>query len=178
MDNTIIPQLNVHESEETGTQYIPVVSKNRYGYYNGMKSTGTVAAREDIWYVEADGGGTTGFTSYPMISPYSDFPISGSSIDFNWQREAGFIKYGLQDENIGSSVYDTYWSQYIDSLYDKWARRVTAYFILNSQDLLDFSYDDVIFVKDTYYYVEKIYDVPLGEKASVKVDLIKILSRR
>ena len=32
MDNTIIPQLNIHEAEDTGTQYLPVDSKNRYVY--------------------------------------------------------------------------------------------------------------------------------------------------
>ena len=178
-NNCIIPQLNVHESEETGTQYIPVVSKNRFGFYNGTKDvTDDGYNNNKPWYIEADGGGTENYTYYPMISPYSDFPIEAGTVDFNWQREAGFVRFDKQDENVGSSVYDTYWSSYINSLYDKWARRVTAYFILNSQDLQDFSYDDVIFVKDTYYYVEKIYDVPLGEKTSVKVDLIKILSRR
>ena len=177
MDNTIIPQLNIHEAEDTGTQYLPVDSKNRYGYYNGIKSTGTVVARENTWYIE-DGGGTTGFTDYPMISSYSSFPLNASTIDFSWQREQGYIKYGLHDEFIGSSVYDVYWSSYLESLYNKWARKVTAYFVLNSQDLVDFSFDDVIFVKDAYYYVEKISDVPLGEKASVKVSLIKLLNSK
>ncbi len=177
MDNTIIPQLNIHEAEDTGTQFIPVDSKNRYGFYNGIKSTGTVSARDDEWFIEADGGGTTGFTDYPMISSYSSFPVIASTIDFSWQREQGFIKYGLHDEYIGSSVYDVYWNSYLETLYNKWARKVTAYIVLNSQDLVDFSFDDVIFLKDAYYYVEKISDVPLGEKASVKVSLIKLLNR-
>jgi len=177
MDNTIIGHNHVHESEPSAVLHEPVVSNKRLVFYNGIKSTGTVVAREDTWYMEDDLGVATGFTNYPMVSPYSDFPLISSSIDLNWQREEGYIKFGLQNKNIGNSVYDVYWSQYIQSLYDKWARRVTAYFVLNSQDLIDFSFDDVIFVKDTYYYVEKIYDVPLGEKASVKVDLIKLLDR-
>ena len=171
MDNTIIPKFMVQEGEK----FDPVVSGIRFAYYNGIKSTGTSAAREDTWYIQADGGGTTGFTSYAMISPYSQFPVSASTIDINWQREQGYIKYNLHDENVGSSVYNRYWSNYINSLYDKWARRVTAYFVLNAEDLINFSYSDIIFIKDAYYYVEKIYDVPMGEKASVKVDLIKLL---
>lgn len=178
MDNTIIPQLNIFDPQDTGTQHQPIVSKNRFGYYNGIKDTSTSGYTSDTWYVEADGGGTTGFTNYPMISPYSIFPIEGSTLDFNWQREPGYIQFGLHDENIGNSMYDRFWSLYINSLYDKWARRVTAYFVLNAEDLINFSYDDVVFVKDAYYYVEKIYDVPMGEKASVKVDLIKIISPR
>lgn len=175
MDNCIIPHLNIHESEPTGTQFLPIDSKFRFGFYNGIKSTGTVAAREDTWYIEDDFGSTTGFTDYPMISPYNEFPLSASTIDFNWQREPGFIQFDLHDENIGSSMYDVYWSSYINSLYDRWARRVTGYFVLNAEDLINFSFDDIIFIKDAYYYVEKIYDVPMGEKASVKVDLIKLL---
>ena len=177
MDNTIIGHNHIHEAEPGGVLHEPVVSNKRLVFYNGIKDTGTIAARNDTWYMEDDLAVATGFTDYPMISPYSDFPLVASSIDLNWQREEGYIKFGLQNQNIGSSVYTTYWSNYINSLYDKWARRVTAYFILNSQDLLEFSFDDVIFVKDTYYYVEKIYDVPLGDKASVKVDLIKLLNR-
>ena len=175
MDNCIIPQLTIHEPEETGTQFIPIDSKNRYGYYNGLKDVNTSGFSSIDWYVEADGGGGTGFTYYPMISPYNEFPVSATTIDFNWQREEGFIKYGLHNEFVGSSMYDVYWSNYINSLYDKWARRVTAYFVLNAEDLINFSFDDIIFIKDAYYYVEKIYDVPMGEKASVKVDLIKLL---
>ena len=175
MDNTIIPHLNIHESEPTGTQFLPIDSKFRFGFYNGLKSTGTVAAREDTWYIDDDFGSTTGFTNYPMISPYNQFPVNASTIDFNWQREPGYIQFGLHDEGVGSSMYDIYWSSYINSLYDKWAKRVTAYFVLNAEDLINFSFDDIIFIKDAYYYVEKIYDVPMGEKASVKVDLIKLL---
>ena len=177
MDNTIIPQLHTHSAEDSGVLHEPVVGNKNLLYYNGIKSTGTDVTREDDWYMEDDLGVATGFTDYPMVSPYSDFPIQPSTLDLNWQREDGYIKFGLQDTNKGASVYTTYWNTYIQSLYDKWARRVTAYFVLNSQDLIDFSFDDVIFVKDTYYYVEKIYDVPLGEKASVKVDLIKLLDR-
>ncbi len=176
-DNCIIPQLNNFEATDTNTKHVPVVTQDRLVFYNGIKNTVTPPFSTDNWFIEADGGGTTGFTTYPMVSSYSDFPVVSGTLDLNWQREVGFIKFDKHDVNVGSSVYDLYWSQYIESLYNKWARRVTAYFVLNSQDLQDFSYDDIIFVKDTYYYVEKIYDVPLGEKESVKVDLIKLLNR-
>ena len=45
---------------------------------------------------------------------------------------------------------------------------------MDSQDLLNLSFDDVIFVKDAYYYVEKIHDVVIGQSTPVKVDLIKL----
>ena len=178
MDNTIIPQLHTREPEDTGIQHISIKGNTRLLFYNGIKETGTVAGRNDTWYTDDEAGTSfTGFTDYPMVSHFNIFPVVPTTIDLNWQREQGYILFGLQDENIGSSVYDAYWSSYINSLYNKWARRVTGYFVLNSQDLVNFSFDDVIFFKDAYYYVEKIEAVPLGERASVKVQLIKLLNR-
>ena len=176
-DNTIIPQIHTHSSEDTGVQHLPIKPNTRYMFYNGMKDTGIIPATTNPWWVYDENLVKYSHTNYPMVSDYSDFPIENDTIYLNWQKEEGYINYDLLDITKGVSVYDYYWNTYIQSLYDKWARRVTAYFVLNSQDLQDFSFDDVIFVKDTYYYVEKIYDVPLGEKASVKVDLIKLLNR-
>ena len=191
MDNTIIPQIVDHEvavnsSNDTIIKFNPVKPGVRLFWYDGMKHTGTTSARDNNWYLKADaiGGGTDAqaFTKFPMISQFNEWGdrddswtgIDTLTQDLNWQREVGWIKFGLQNPLIGGSVYDYYWASYINTLYDKWSRRVTAYFILDSNDLLDFSFDDVIFVKDAYYYVERIYDVIIGEKSSVKVDLIKL----
>lgn len=177
MDNTIIPLLHVQEPVNGQTQYSPLSENKKLLFWNGLKWTGSISAYRDFWYLAAGASPAVGYAVYPMVSPYLDFPVSASTLDISWQREQGYIKFGLHDVNVGTSVYDTYWSNYIESLYDKWARRVTAYFVLNADDLRNFSFDDVIFFKDAYYYVEKITDVPLGEKASVKVDLIKLLNR-
>ncbi len=176
MDNCIIPQLHTHSPEDGIIKHNPVVANRILLFYNGWQPVGDVTTSTD-WHIINDAGTGIGYDYYPMVSHLSEFPVTSNSLDINWQREEGYIRFGKNGFGLGSSVYNTYWSNYIESLYNKSARRVTAYFILNSQDLVDFSFDDVIFVKDTYYYVEKIYDVPLGEKASVKVDLIKLLNR-
>jgi hypothetical protein len=113
-----------------------------------------------------------------MVSFYEDFPNTAASLNLNWQVETGYIfnnGAGYPNTPLACvSVYDVYWREYIDSLYSKWGRRVSVYVDLSSEDLRDFSFDDVVFIKDTYYYVEKISDVPIGQDALVKVDLIKI----
>ena len=53
---------------------------------------------------------------------------------------------------------------------------MTAYFNLTSEDLRTLTFDDVIFIKDAYWRIQKVYDAPLGEVATVKVELIKLLS--
>ena len=52
---------------------------------------------------------------------------------------------------------------------------MTAYFNIDAQDLYTLSFDDVIFIKNSYWRVLKIYDAPLTETATVKVDLVKLL---
>jgi len=176
MDKNITPQIHVRRSEDGIIKFTPVVANRTLLFYNGWQPTGDGSSSTD-WHLINDAGSGVGYDYYPMVSHISDFPILGSSLDLNWQREEGYILFGKNGNGLGSSVYDTYWSNYIQSLYNKSARKVTAYFVLNAQDLVDFSFDDVIFVKDAYYYVEKIYDVPLGEKSSVKVELVKLLNR-
>ena len=167
----IIPHIYTIESTEEGVKYNPISPTTRLLFYNGMKSG------NDTWYAQAEGGGTTyTLTQYPMVSPYSDWPIVDSTIDLNWQRENGYqyvTASGVEPYKIGSSVYDIYWESYITSLYEAWGRKVTAYFTLEGYDLKDFSFNDIIYVKGTYYYVETIYDVPLDRREPVKVDLIK-----
>jgi hypothetical protein len=72
----------------------------------------------------------------------------------------------------GTTLYDNYWSRYIQSLYGKYSRRVNATFILNNIDLNEFSFDDTIFVNGTYYIPEKVIDVEVGAYTEVKVQLL------
>lgn len=175
MANMIIPQIMVVEPEESAVLFKPIKPKTRLLFYNGMKSVGISVANEDDYYIQNDSFSPISWRSYPMVSPYSDFPISGTTLDLNWERENGYIQFGLEGSGKGSAVYNSYWSVYINSLYNKWARKVTAYFKLNSTDLQDFTFDDVIFVKNAYYYVTKISDVPIGQSEIVQVEMIKLI---
>ena len=52
---------------------------------------------------------------------------------------------------------------------------MTAYFNLDSEDLRTLTFDDIVFIKDSYWRILKVVDAPLGEIATVKVELIKLL---
>lgn len=175
MGNMIIPHMMVLEPEEGAVLFKPIKPKTRLLFYNGMKSVGINVSNEDDYYIQNDSGTAIAWRKYPMVSPYSDFPLSGTTLDLNWQREPGYVQFGLEGTQQGYSSYDLYWSSYINSLYNKWGRKVTAYFKLNSTDLQDFTFDDVVFVKNAYYYVTKISDVPIGQSEIVQVELIKLI---
>lgn len=173
----IIPQPHTHDSEGGATVHLPIKPVTRLLFYNGLKATPAT------WYFN-NGGVSTAWNQYPQVSyqeaPNPLVPPSSNGLNLNWDK--WFAYYGTQVPNFnqyaGQSLFERYWSGYIGSLYNKYARRVTCHVILNSVDLQNFSFDDIIFIDGVYYIPEKIIDAPIGEKASVKVQLIKLLDYR
>ena len=189
MWNTIIPQIHDHDTainESTGQAYLlhnPVKAGTRIFWYDGLITTGITATNDDTWYLTDDGGIGSGFATFPMISQFSEWGDYNSSWgigldtqtrDISWQRENTYIKGDLANPNLGNSVYDEYWSRYTNLLYDPYSRRITMYLKLDKFDLINFSFDDAIFLKNGWYYIEKIYSVDLVNETSVKVDLIRL----
>jgi hypothetical protein len=173
----IIPHIYTIEAAPSKLLYKPIVPNTRLLFYNGLTDPGQLGLDPTpSWWIKDEASVAREIVDvFPRVSPYSTKTMNDSTIDLNWQREVGYFYDGTSDEpTAGNSVYDLYWLEYIDSLYYKWSRKVSAYFVLDAVDLQNFSFDDVIFVKGTYYYIEKIYDAPLDKKESIKVDLIKL----
>ena len=168
----ILPQLHVHEAGDAGTLHLPIKCKTRFLFYNGMQ---TIAVNANRWYLE---GAVNPQELYPLVSYSSTWPMTADGTILNWNVDIGYWGFAVNGypPRLGQSMYDLYWSGYINSLYSKNARRVTGTFILNSVDLQDFSFDDVIYVNGVYYRPEKIIDAQIGELSPTKVQLIKLLN--
>lgn len=182
-DFMFIPHIYSLEAGETKLLKKPIVPKTRLMYYNEvLRPTGKNTSTDNPWYYNLDGVGASQ-TTYPFVSPYSGLKnptYTGGSTnltyDLNWQVEDTYL---LPENEFyipnRISVFDYFWSGYINTLYNKWSRRVSAYFMLDPEDLKYFDFKKKIFVKGTYYYVEKIHSVIIGKRGSYKVDLIKLL---
>ena len=166
----IIPRLHVNEQEDGENRKLAIKPKTRFLFYNGLQGTAS-----NDWYL--DGSTNNPHTTYPLVSYYEDWPPQNDSLVLNWNTDVAYWGTGVSGYQAVSDqdLYRVYWSAYIRSLYSSQARRVTAYFILNNVDLQNFSFDDIIFVNGTYYRPEAIHDAQIGERTSVKVDLIKLL---
>ena len=172
----IIPQLNTR-SITTGNiiEHLPIKPKTRFLFYNGLQEILTQASH---WYMVGMPGTVNGLDYYPMVSYYNEWPMTVDSEVLNWNVDVPYWGTNVSGYNgliTQNSLYTEYWSNYINSLYDKNARRITAYFTLNNVDLQTFSFDDVIFVDGVYYRPEKINDAQIGVTGPVKVQLIKLL---
>jgi hypothetical protein len=166
--------------EVTGENFerLPIKPKSRFLFYNGQQD---ITVPQDEWYLNADDGSATLQDQYPLVSPYSDWPVQGSSLNLNFSNDTRYYVNpypGAGYFEQGSTLYDAYWSRYINSLYNKFSRRLTANFILNNVDLQDFSFNDVIFINGKYFRPEKIIDVQVGATTEVKVQLITLKDQR
>lgn len=136
-------------------------------FYNGKHPVG---ATQNKWYMT--GGPTTPYTDYPLVSTYQDWPIKTTSLNLNWANDVQYWGTVAGYNKKGVTLYDNYWSRYVESLYNKFSRRVTAYFVLNNIDLNTFSFDDTVFVNGVYYRPEKINNLQIGDYTEVQVELL------
>ena len=169
-DEIFIPQLHTHSAEDTGLQHLPIKTKTRMLFYNGKKPfvhPQNSGGPNNTWYID-----NVSFQIYPQVSPYQEWPIQPQTLNLNWANDIQYWGQIPTFNDNGSTLYSDYWSRYISSLYNKYSRRVTAYFVLNNIDLNSFSFDDTIFVNGTYYRPEKIIDVEVGAYTEVKVQLL------
>ena len=114
-------------------------------------------------------------TSYPFCNHYlmsGDTVISTDS-DIRFKSK---YAYDLQFYVDAQPVNDTYakcWRKYLNNIYSKEARILTANFYLTPEDIAQFKYNDKIFVQNSYYRINKITSYALGKNQSTKVELIK-----
>ena len=174
--NFIIPFFSRHGddfSDHGHIQHLPIKVRPRLLFWNGLTA---IDATEGWHYTD---GATTvhNTTDYPRATDVSVLPTTATTLNLNWFKEYAFYDIDRTPEIglLGESVYTRYWDYYIRSLYSPSARKMTAYFTIDSQDLKDLTFDDAIFIKNSWWRVLKIYDAPLTDIATVKVDLIKLL---
>ena len=172
-DNVVLPHVHTHSAEDTGLQHLPLKVKTRMLFYNGLQPfthPNNQGGANNTWYLQDSP--PLANTTYPQVSPYQEWPIVPETLNLNWYNDIQYWQTIAGYNDIGSTLYSDYWSRYITSLYNKFSRRVTAYFVLNNIDLNDFSFDDTIFVNGTYYRPEKILDVQVGAYTEVQVQLL------
>ena len=189
----IIPKLYENGDQLTDhghLQHLPIVPQQRLLYWNGLQPTTTDVngtPTQVTWHY-TDNTTTKnsnqepllyqGFRRYPRASYLSEIPTTSTTLNLNWKKQFPYFSYPGAPGNIGQQgedVYQRYWKSYIDNIYSPQARKMTAYFNLNSEDMRQLTFDDLIWIKDTYWRIQKVYDAPLGEVATVKVELIKLL---
>ena len=154
-------------------QMQPITPLARIYHYNGLQSNPIP------WYLYngVSGSGTgQAQNTYPLVSPYSSWPPNQfSTINLNfqskdqlWSSASSYVAQTSQD------LYTTYWSEYVDWIYDPYNRKVTLTLRLNPGEILGLKFNDRIWIKDTWYFVQMVHDYEVGDCTLLKVDLVKV----
>ena len=175
----ILPQV----FEVDDNERLPIKPKTRFLFYNGMVTTSGTT-----WYFKTSGTSQLAMVTYPLVSPYEYWPIQNvvgpppvNTLNLNFANDTRYYMDPTPDAaytELPNTLFEIFWARYISSLYNKFSRRVTAYFTLNNVDLQNLTFDDIIFIDGKYYRPEKVIDAQIGEKTAVKCELINVLDQR
>jgi hypothetical protein len=161
-----------HFCLDTEAQRQPMQIKPRIGFYNGLVD---VPDPTFNWYLDRNGFADLQ-TQYPLISSFDTYPFNNESFDLNWLNSPQY--WDVQNTGFNGRTNQTaftqYWTNWWESLYDPYSRIMEATFALDVEDVQQLSFNDKIFVKDSWWLVLEIKDFVLNAKNNVRVKLLKL----
>jgi hypothetical protein len=182
-DNFIIPAVyrELNTSTSSGFTYTtlqPYSNKphlffwtgNRYAYKDKYKQV------QGTWYLSS-GSTPVEITTYPCVSHLSslDIQIPNLVSDLNFRSTFDFFgNYNtLPVQFTQFNLWNLFWEDYVDNNYSNETRRLTGRFLLRPTDVYETKLTDKIFVKDSFYRIEKINEASLIENKLTEISMIK-----
>lgn len=124
---------------------------------------------------------TSTMTSVSFVFDYADIIDAVDRVDLTFNRQSNWGNKASIPRSFGNTTamasddsYTLYYDQYLREIYGKNAKLVTAYFSLSPLDVARFRFNSLVFVKDTYYRVNKLESYTPGIRKSTKVELLKL----
>ena len=111
--------------------------------------------------------------TYRVLNHYSSVVAEFDDLDLNWAPE---VPLHTIISNPYNNLFNLYWRSYLNEIYSKKARIMEAFFMLDTTDILSFSFAKQYWILDSYWRILNISDYKYGQSTLTKVVLIKILS--
>jgi hypothetical protein len=143
---------------------------NRFAYLDEFKNF------PGFWYLQS-GSTSVQQSTYPCVSHLSSLDIYLPNLvsDLNFQTTFDFFgnynPYILQ--SVDYTLYNTFWEDYIEDNYSNETRRLTGRFYLKPLDIYETKLTDKIYVKDSFWRIERINEGDLVNNKLTEVSLIK-----
>jgi hypothetical protein len=173
-DNFIIPavyrELNNQLQPYSNKPHLFFWTGNRFAYKDKFKQ------QQGTWYLSS-GATQIEQTTYPCVSHLSSLDILVPDLvsDLNFQSTFDFFgNYNnLPVQFTQYNLFNTFWEDYVDDNYSNETRRLTGRFLLRPLDIYDTKLTDKIFVKDSFYRIERINEADLTQIKLTECSLIK-----
>ena len=112
--------------------------------------------------------------SYGTLSNVNGLPARNGDADLHFNNTYfNFVGPGLNLQS-STSNFDAYWKTYIDSLYWQDNRKITLDIKFDAQEYKDIKLNDIIFVKDQQYRINKIMGFNVTSDDVATVELIRL----
>lgn len=172
--NFIIPQFYyLNNQQQAPYATIPHMffwTGNRLAYKDQFKTV------QGSWYL-LSGSTPVEWTTYPAVSHLSTLDSQLSTVISDLNFTFSFDFFGNTNTYINQftpfTLYNTFWEEYINTIYSPETRRLTGRFFFRPLDVYETSINDKIYIKDAYYSIEKISDANLVNKTLTEISLIK-----
>jgi hypothetical protein len=173
--NFIIPQYyylnNQQQAPYATVPHLFFWVGNRHAYKDVFKSV------QGSWYL-LSGSTPVEWVTYPCVSHLSTLESQGVSeviSDLNFRGTFDF--FGNTTNQILQftpfTIYNSFWRTYVENLYDPTNKRLTGQFFFRPIDVYETKLNDKIWIKDSYFTIEKISDADLVNKRLTQISLIK-----
>ena len=131
--------------------------------HNGTKTCGAF----NIY--NYSGSGSTGLTSYPMVSHFDDhfnpsFDINFAPCDYYFYTPI----FALTNNNL----FNLYWRRTVGQI--EGGKMLTAYFDLTEGDIQKISLSDKIRIDNSYWHINRIIDYNANSNGLTKVELLSV----
>jgi len=149
----------------------PVQPKLRLVFYNGTRQAPLT------WYSRDYSGGAQAQTIYPLMSQYSEFPVTPTTLDLCWANVAPYWDTEISvlgNGKTSNTSFTTYWKSWYDTTFDPYSRIIEVEIQLDYSDLINFKFNDYVFIENSWYFVNEVKDYIVGQNTLCKVQLIKV----
>jgi hypothetical protein len=152
------------DKDKTTNVVSPLKCNIRYLYWGGLK---TCNEHQFI-----TGSSINYRTTYPFCGHVDD--AINPTLDLSWDNpyELNWFYPGRTYTN--NNRYNERYSQFIEEITDKDSKIVKMWFYLTETDIAKFSFSNLVFVRDSYYLVNKIIDYNPQVKTVTQVELLKL----
>ena len=114
-----------------------------------------------------------GFNLLTTNEEYASRPIDTSKISVLFGEPSEW--YYRETAAVNNKyLYDIFWKNYLNTLYNIQTKRITCYLRLTADDYKQFNFNRFVIIENQLYMVNKIFDYDVNSAESTKVELISI----
>ena len=167
---------SVNTGNTTANKVEPIQPKLRMVFWNG---TPAIPTGSPAWYLKNDGGASMSQLTIPLVSDFQTWPFNPATLDLRWSYAPPLYDVAAQSISNPSAVgnvtaFNQYWSGWYNTVQDTYNRAVEMNLVLDYGDIKDLLFNDYIYIKDAWYFIDQINDYVVGQTTSCKVKLYKV----